>query len=96
IDKLRNKYNRDTFNMLYMCVFVDSGDSVFRFNELERCGVEVSLWQDHDPTAARPFGNREVWAGFDPARSGDTSTFVIIAPPLYEGERFRVLATFYW
>ena len=66
IDKLRNKYNRDTFNMLYMCVFVDSGDSVFRFNELERCGVEVSLWQDHDPTAARPFGNREVWAGFDP------------------------------
>ncbi len=96
IDKLRNKYNRDTFNMLYMCVFVDSGDSVFRFNELERCGVEVSLWQDHDPTAVRPFGNREVWAGFDPARSGDTSTFVIIAPPLYEGERFRVLATFYW
>ncbi|MEL5232842.1 terminase family protein [Serratia ureilytica] len=96
IDKLRNKYNRDTFNMLYMCVFVDSGDSVFRFNELERCGVEVSLWQDHDPTAARPFSNREVWAGFDPARSGDTSTFVIIAPPLYEGERFRVLATFYW
>ncbi|UIM54532.1 terminase large subunit domain-containing protein [Serratia marcescens] len=96
IDKLRNKYNRDTFNMLYMCVFVDSGDSVFRFNELERCGVEVSLWQDHDPTTARPFGNREVWAGFDPARSGDTSTFVIIAPPLYEGERFRVLATFYW
>ncbi len=96
IDKLRNKYNRDTFNMLYMCVFVDSGDGVFRFNELERCGVEVSLWQDHDPTAARPFGNREVWAGFDPARSGDTSTFVIIAPPLYEGERFRVLATFYW
>lgn len=96
IDKLRNKYNRDTFNMLYMCVFVDSGDSVFRFNELERCGVEVSLWQDHNPTAARPFGNREVWAGFDPARSGDTSTFVIIAPPLYEGERFRVLATFYW
>ncbi|WP_261427844.1 terminase large subunit domain-containing protein [Serratia proteamaculans] len=96
IDKLRNKYNRDTFSMLYMCVFVDSGDSVFRFNELERCGVEVSLWQDHDPTASRPFGNREVWAGFDPARSGDTSTFVIIAPPLYDGERFRVLATFYW
>ncbi|WP_447885720.1 terminase large subunit domain-containing protein [Serratia fonticola] len=96
IDKLRNKYNRDTFNMLYMCVFVDSGNSVFRFNDLERCGVEISLWQDHDPTAARPFGNREVWAGFDPARSGDTSTFVIIAPPLYDGECFRILATFYW
>lgn len=32
IDKLRNRYNRDTFNMLYMCVFVDSKDSVFSFS----------------------------------------------------------------
>ncbi|UZX55816.1 terminase family protein [Yersinia ruckeri] len=96
IERLRNKYNRDTFNMLYMCVFVDSGDSVFKFHLLEKCGVDIEAWQDHDPSAARPFGNREVWAGFDPARSGDTSTFVIIAPPLYDGEKYRVLATFYW
>ncbi|WP_050138355.1 terminase large subunit domain-containing protein [Yersinia enterocolitica] len=96
IERLRNKYNRDTFNMLYMCVFVDSGDSVFKFHMLEKCGVDIEMWQDHDFSAPRPFGNREVWAGFDPARSGDTSTFVIIAPPQFEGERFRVLATFYW
>ncbi|MDU7738237.1 MAG: terminase family protein [Corynebacterium sp.] len=96
IDRLRNKYPRDTFNMLFMCVFVDSGDSVFKFRDLEGCGVDIAVWQDHDPEAARPFGSREVWGGFDPARSGDTSTFVILAPPLYEGERFRVLATFYW
>ncbi|EMA9253376.1 terminase family protein [Yersinia enterocolitica] len=96
IERLRNKYNRDTFNMLYMCVFVDSGDSVFKFNMLEKCGVDIEMWQDHDFSAPRPFGNREVWGGFDPARSGDTSTFVIIAPPEFEGERFRVLATFYW
>ncbi|HDL7629659.1 TPA: terminase family protein [Yersinia enterocolitica] len=96
IERLRNKYNRDTFNMLYMCVFVDSGDSVFKFHMLEKCGVDIEMWQDHDFSAPRPFGNREVWGGFDPARSGDTSTFVIIAPPEFEGERFRVLATFYW
>ncbi|MEN3260701.1 terminase family protein [Sodalis endosymbiont of Spalangia cameroni] len=96
LERLRNKYPRDTFNMLYQCQFVDSGDSVFSFGDLERCGVETARWQDHHPNAARPFGNREVWAGFDPARSGDTSTFVIMAPPQYEGERFRVLATFYW
>lgn len=96
IERLRNKYNRDTFNMLYMCVFVDSGDSVFKFHMLEKCGVDIEMWQDHDFSAPRPFGNREVWGGFDPARSGDTSTFVIIAPPQFEGERFRVLATFYW
>ncbi len=35
IEKLRNRYNKDTFNMLYMCVFVDSGASVFKYNDLE-------------------------------------------------------------
>ncbi|PHM64452.1 terminase [Xenorhabdus stockiae] len=96
IDRLRNKYNADTFNMLYMCQFVDSGASVFKYHQLEKCGVDINLWEDHDPDASRPFGEREVWGGFDPARSGDTSTFVIVAPPLMAGERFRVLATFYW
>lgn len=96
IEKLRNRYNRDTFNMLYMCVFVDSKDSVFKFSDLEICGVDVNDWQDHDESAARPFGNREVWGGFDPARSGDTSTFAIVAPPLYAVEKFRVLRVFHW
>ncbi len=33
IEKLRNRYNTATFNMLYMCVFVDSKDSVFSFSD---------------------------------------------------------------
>ncbi len=96
IEKLRNRYNPDTFNMLYMCVFVDSGAAVFKYHQLEKCGADIHLWEDHDPNALRPFGDREVWGGFDPARSGDTSTFVIIAPPMMAPEVFRVLATFYW
>lgn len=96
IEKLRNRYNVDTFNMLYMCVFVDSKNAVFSFNDLERCGVDPATWQDHAPSEPRPFGNREVWGGYDPARSGDLSTFVIIAPPLYEGEKFRVLRIINW
>ncbi len=28
-----------------------------------------------------------MWAGYDPARSGDTSTFVIIAPPIVAGAK---------
>ncbi|KHT36609.1 terminase large subunit domain-containing protein [Pectobacterium carotovorum] len=96
LDKLRNRYNVDTFNMLYMCVFVDSKDAVFSFDDLERCGIDPDIWQDHDPKAPRPFGNREVWGGYDPARSGDLSTFVIIAPPIYEGEKFRVLRVINW
>lgn len=96
IDKLRNRYNDATFNMLYMCVFVDSKDSVFRFSDLEACGVETDKWQDHDAGAARPFGDRPVWGGFDPARSGDFSCFVIVAPPLYAVEKYRVLRVFNW
>ena len=96
IGKLRNRYNRDTFNMLYMCVFVDSKDSVFSFSHVERCCVDPDIWEDHDENLPRPFGNREVWAGYDPARSGDTSTFVIIAPPIVAGEKFRVLRVFHW
>ncbi|EOE0697653.1 TPA: terminase family protein [Klebsiella pneumoniae] len=96
IDKLRRRYNASTFNMLYMCVFVDSKDAVFSFSDLEKCGTDVSAWQDHDPKKARPFGDREVWGGYDPARSGDLSTFVIIAPPVLAGEKFRVLAVINW
>ncbi|WOZ76056.1 terminase large subunit domain-containing protein [Kosakonia sacchari] len=96
IEKLRNRYNDATFNMLYMCLFVDSKDSVFRFSDLEACGVETDKWQDHDPRAARPFGDRPVWGGFDPARSGDFSCFVIVAPPQYVIEKYRVLRVFNW
>ncbi len=96
IEKLRNRYSRDTFDMLYMCVFVDSKDAVFSFSDLERCGVDVSFWQDHDPKARRPFGDRPVWGGYDPARSGDLSTFVIIAAPVLASEKFRVLEIINW
>ncbi|EDT6281007.1 terminase, partial [Salmonella enterica subsp. enterica serovar Worthington] len=70
--------------------------SVFSFSDLEACGVEVDTWQDHNPDAARPFGDRPVWGGFDPARSGDLSCFVIVAPPMFAVEKFRVLKVIYW
>ncbi|HDR2889412.1 TPA: terminase family protein [Enterobacter asburiae] len=96
IDKLRNRYSKDTFDMLYMCVFVDSKDAVFSFSDLEKCATDIALWQDHNPKARRPFGERPVWGGYDPARSGDLSTFVILAPPVLAGEKFRVLAIINW
>lgn len=96
IEKLRARYSRQSFAMLYMCEFVDSKDAVFKFSDLERAEVDSATWQDFNPGEARPFGNREVWGGFDPARSGDNSTFVIVAPPMLKGERFRVLAVYQW
>lgn len=70
----------------------------FRKLPLTDCQIlsNMDIWEDHDENLPRPFGNREVWAGYDPARSGDTSTFVIIAPPIVAGEKFRVLRVFHW
>jgi hypothetical protein len=45
------------------------------------------------PEAARPYGARAVWAGYDPQESetGDNAALVIAAPPLREGAPFRIL-----
>ncbi|HBC7417603.1 TPA: terminase family protein [Serratia marcescens] len=96
IDELREESSDDTFNMLYMCQFVDDKDSVFKFALLERCGVDPSTWQDFDPASPRPFKQREVWAGYDPSRTGDNATFVVVAVPLLAVEQYRVLQRWSW
>ncbi|EFU6568959.1 terminase [Salmonella enterica] len=96
INELRETYSKADFDMLYMCVFVDDKDSVFTFSQLLKCGVDVSTWEDFHPGEEHPFGNREVWGGFDPARTGDTATFVVIGVPMVAAERYRVLEIFRW
>ncbi|ECI4647303.1 terminase [Salmonella enterica subsp. enterica serovar Ball] len=96
IDELRETYSKADFDMLYMCVFVDDKDSIFSFSQLLKCGVDVSTWEDFHPGEDHPFGNREVWGGFDPARTGDTATFVVIGVPIVAVERYRVLEVFRW
>lgn len=96
IDELRETYSKADFDMLYMCVFVDDKDSIFSFSQLLKCGVDISTWEDFHPGEEHPFGNREVWGGFDPARTGDTATFVVIGIPIVAVERYRVLEVFRW
>ena len=96
IDELRDEYNGDDFSNLFMCVFVDDAASVFKFSDLEKCLVDASHWQDYKPAAPRPFGNREVWLGYDPSRTRDNATLVVVAPPEKDGERFRILEKHYW
>ncbi|EAM8423481.1 terminase [Salmonella enterica] len=96
IDELRETYSKADFDMLYMCVFVDDKESIFTFSQLLKCGVDVATWEDFHPDEEHPFGNREVWGGFDPARTGDTATFVVIGVPIVAVERYRVLEVFRW
>ena len=96
IEELRDEYNADDFNNLFMCIFIDDADGVFKFSDLEKCMVDSARWQDHKPNNARPFGNREVWLGYDPSRTRDNATLVVVAPGEKEGEQFRVLEKHYW
>jgi uncharacterized protein YjcR len=94
IDELRDEYAPDEFANLFDCDFVDDSLSAFRFNDLIKCGCDsMEDWTDFNPEAARPYGERPVWAGYDPQNSenGDNASLSIMAPPLVQGGAFRLL-----
>ncbi len=93
LDELRFEYNAEQFANLLMCEFVDDGASVFPLAVLQPCMVDSWIeWdEDYKPFADRPFGDRQVWVGYDPAETGDSAGLVVVAPPLVPGGKFRVL-----
>ncbi|MBV7598022.1 terminase large subunit domain-containing protein [Aeromonas sp. sia0103] len=95
-EELRDEYPGEVFDRLFMCKFIDDALSVFKFQDMERAGVDATRWGDYQGGAARPFGLREVWMGYDPSRTRDNATLVVVAPPMVEGERFRILERHYW
>jgi uncharacterized protein YjcR len=84
------------FRNLFMCLFVDDTFGVFRFADLEDCAADISQWRDIDLTSARPVGNYPVWGGYDPSRSRDDASFVVLLPPLTKGGKFRVIERLKW
>lgn len=98
IDRLRLENDEERFDQLYMCKFIDSTQSVFSLADLERCYSDRALWADYDPDpkAERPFGNSPVWLGYDPSRTRDDATCVVVAPPLEQGGKFRILEKHSW
>ncbi|MFC0708818.1 terminase ATPase subunit family protein [Azorhizophilus paspali] len=93
LDELRFEYNAEQFANLLMCEFVDDGASIFPLAMLQPCMVDSwEAWiEDYKPLAPRPFGDRQVWIGYDPAETGDSAGLVVVAPPLVPGGKFRVL-----
>ncbi|NAW86631.1 terminase large subunit domain-containing protein, partial [Photobacterium halotolerans] len=96
IEELRDEYSGDDFANLFMCVFVDGSNSVFKFTKLEKAMVDTAHWQDFKPHNKRPFANREVWLGYDPSRTRDNACLVVVAPPAVALEKFRILEKHYW
>lgn len=92
IDELKDEYSEAEFNNLFMCAFMEAGQSVFKLNDLLDCSVDSNvIWVDFKRRQKRPYGNLPVWIGYDPARHGDKSSVVVIAPPLQEGGKYRLL-----
>lgn len=93
IDELKFEYSAADFANLLMCEFVDDGESIFPLNMLQPCMVDSwEVWQsDYKPLHARPFANKPVWVGYDPAESGDSAGLVVVAPPAVANGKFRVL-----
>ena len=81
-----------------MCNFIDDSASVFPLAELQRCMVDSWVeWDDYKPLLGlRPFGNRPVWIGYDPALNGDSAGCVVLAPPMTAGGKFRILERHQW
>lgn len=97
LDMLKQENSADDFRNLFMCEFVDDKASVFPFEELQGCMVDsLEEWTDVNPYAARPFGDRPVWVGYDPAHTGDSAGCVVLAPPMVAGGKFRVLERHQW
>ena len=94
LDELRMEYDGPAFDNLLMCQFVDDGDSIFPLTMLQPCMVESWDWPDYKPFAQRPFGDRPVWLGYDPAENGDSAGLVVLAPPTVPGGKFRILDRF--
>ncbi len=92
IEDLKFRYSDSAFNNLFMCAFMEAGLSVFKLGDLLNCAVDSNIvWVDFKTGTVRPYGNLPVWIGYDPARRGDKSTVVVLAPPLAEGKKFRIL-----
>ncbi|MGO4222145.1 terminase ATPase subunit family protein [Lysobacter sp. TAF61] len=97
LQQLRLEYSADEWANLLMCEFIDDTASVFSLTEMQRCMVDSwEVWEDFKAFAARPFGSREVWVGYDPAMHGDSAGCVVVAPPAVRGGKFRILEKHQW
>lgn len=94
--QLELEYTPEEFRQLFGCEFVDDTQGVFGLTLLEGCMADPAEWEDVRPGDGQPVGNRPVWCGYDPARSRDDATFVVLLPPLQPGGRIRLVERHRW
>ena len=93
IELLKNEYSKDEFSNLFMGKFIDDAHSAFNMKELMACIGNSDKWTDFNKEWEKPFAMKPVLIGFDPARTIDKATVVVLSCPLVPGEKFRLLET---
>jgi uncharacterized protein YjcR len=92
LDQLRLEYSPDEYGNLLMCLFIDDSASIFPLALLMRAMVDTwEKWGDFRPFYSRPYGDGEVWLGYDPSVSRDSAALVVVAAPESPGGKFRLL-----
>ena len=81
------------FRQLFMCEFVEDGDGVFNWADVQGCLVDSFVeWGDfYKPFAAKPVGDLPVWLSYDPADAGDAAALVVVLAPRFSGDAFRIV-----
>ncbi|MCL1123312.1 terminase large subunit domain-containing protein [Shewanella surugensis] len=93
INLLKSEYSKDEYNNLFMGKFIDDAHSAFNLKDLLACVGNRDKWNDYEPEWERPFAMKPVLIGFDPARTIDKATVVVLSCPLKSTEKFRLLET---
>lgn len=91
IDQLKRLFP-DSYNFLYMAEWLTKSDSLFDANAIMRNMVPAfSEWLDYNERLDRPYGDKPVIIGYDPALTTDASAVVVIATPTKDYPFYRVL-----
>lgn len=91
IEQLELENDPETFAQLYECKFIDDTNSAFVLANLLACASPDVRWPDFKPDQTKPFKQKPVWIGYDPARKRDSAAITVLAPPERPGGKFRVL-----
>lgn len=90
--RLHQKYpDKEVFDNLLRCVFLDDAQSAFNVKDLMACKVDSNDWSDVNMEASRPVGRAPVWIGYDPSGIGDDAAVVVALPPKRKGGAFRLI-----
>lgn len=97
LKELKQEYSKDDYDNLFMCKFMDSSESAFSMKDIERAMVDsLEKWNDFYPDENHPFAQHPVWLGYDPSRTTDNATCAVVAPPIGDAGKFRVLEKYSW